>query len=287
MEERFRLAKIEIGEKEFNERYRKVFNQMVLDYVETIVLNLPNSCQCDCEYCIDKYLRTGHMDATKFLIRCRELLMTFPNAKNVCITGGNLDSENFNELAKMIREYIPNAFVTWNTNGVEIDESYSQGIKLIDYVNLHRNSVSDEINRSVFRTNKRILTIEEAKKLFGDKLYLRVTVDKDFDLDEYADLEIPLYLNRMLPPTKETDYAYTKTLDKLYYYDVKHKRRNAYITSVYTDHLGKAIPVRICCGDNMSNHIIGRKPTYLNVAILHRSGVISGSWYEDDKLLKE
>ena len=74
------------------------------------------------------------MDATKFLIRCRELPMTFPNAKNVCITGGNLDSENFNELAKMIREYIPNAFVTWNTNGVEIDESYSQAIELIDLV---------------------------------------------------------------------------------------------------------------------------------------------------------
>lgn len=80
MEERFRLAKIEIGDNEFNERYRKVFNQMVLDYVETIVLNLPNSCQCDCEYCIDKYLRAGHMDVTKFLIRCKELLMTFPNA---------------------------------------------------------------------------------------------------------------------------------------------------------------------------------------------------------------
>lgn len=88
MEDKFRIAKIEIGDNEFNERYRKVFNQMVLDYVETIVLNLPNLCQCDCEYCIDKYLRTGHIDATKFLIRCRELLMTFPNAKNVCITDG-------------------------------------------------------------------------------------------------------------------------------------------------------------------------------------------------------
>ena len=44
MEDRFKIARIEIGEDEFNERYRKVFNQMVLDYVETIVLNLPNSC---------------------------------------------------------------------------------------------------------------------------------------------------------------------------------------------------------------------------------------------------
>lgn len=29
MEDRFRIARIEIGDNEFNERYRKVFNQMV------------------------------------------------------------------------------------------------------------------------------------------------------------------------------------------------------------------------------------------------------------------
>lgn len=28
-----------------------------------------------------------------------------------------------------------------------------------------------------------------------------------------------------------------------------------------------------------------RKPIYLNVAIIHRSGIVCGSWFEDDKVI--
>ena len=35
----------------------------------------------------------------------------------------------------------------------------------------------------------------------------------------------------------------------------------------------------------MSTHVVNRKPIYLNVAIIHRSGIVCGSWFEDDKVI--
>ena len=59
-----------------------------------------------------------------------------------------------------------------------------------------------------------MLTIEQAKILFGKKLCLRVTIDELFDIDEYVKLGIPLYLNRLLPGTRETDNVFNNTLKK-------------------------------------------------------------------------
>lgn len=38
-------------------------------------------------------------------------------------------------------------------------------------------------------------------------------------------------------------------------------------------------------GDKLATHIPNRNPIYLNVAIVHRSGRVCGSWYEDDKVI--
>lgn len=45
------------------------------------------------------------------------------------------------------------------------------------------------------------------------------------------------------------------------------------------------IPIRIYVGDKLATHIPKRRPTYLNVAIFHRSGIVCGSWFEDNKVL--
>ncbi|MBR1416191.1 MAG: hypothetical protein IJ572_00030 [Bacilli bacterium] len=58
------------------------------------------------------------------------------------------------------------------------------------------------------------------------------------------------------------------------------KRRNVYINANY-----KNVLVRICVGDNVAKCVLNRKPTFLNVAIIHRSGIVCGSWYENDKLI--
>lgn len=98
----------------------------------------------------------------------------------------------------MIKSYFPNCSMNWNTNGVLVNEDYLSGISQINHINLHRNSIDEDRNKEIFKTVKSILSIEDAKKLFGDKLCIRVTIDETFDIDEYSKVRVPLYINRLL-----------------------------------------------------------------------------------------
>lgn len=277
----FLLAKEELGSEEFNERLRLVFDTYCLDFVNSIVINLPEPCYANCDYCIDNYLRNNSIDTDSFFEICEKVLKEFPNAKSVAITGGSLKSEAFNSLLYMIKKYLPNSYINWNTNGIGVNEDYLEGIDKINHINLHRNSSDEENNKKIFRTNKDVLTIEEAKKLFKDKLCLRITIDKDFNIDDYIKLGVPIYLNRLLPGTIESDKVFNDTIKKLNISDeIDRRRRNIYLTANYEN-----VPVRICMGDKLSTHVPNRKAVYLNVAIIHRSGIVCGSWFEDDKVI--
>lgn len=276
----FIKAKKEIGNEEFNQRFRKVLGNNCLDYVETIVINLPNSCYANCPYCIDKSIKHKTVDEENFIEKCCIVFNEFKTMPNIAITGGTMSSTNFNRLLNIIRDHYPSAFINWNTNGIKINHSYDEGIRLIDVVNLHRNHYLDDINEKKFYTSKHVLTLEEAKDIFKNKLWLRVTVEHDFNFDKYIDLKLPLYLNRLLPGTKKSKAKFSEVLDRLNIVNNDVKRRNVYINADY-----EGVPIRICVGDTLSKHISGRKPTFLNVVVVHRNGIVSGSWYEDDKFL--
>lgn len=73
-----------------------------------------------------------------------------------------------------------------------------------------------------------------------------MTIDETFDIDEYSNAKIPLYLNRLLPGTKETDEVFNNTLKKLNISDtIDQRRRNVYLNANY-----QGVPVRICIGIN-------------------------------------
>ena len=73
-----------------------------------------------------------------------------------------------------------------------------------------------------------------------------MTIDETFDIDEYSNAKIPLYLNRLLPGTKETDEVFNNTLKKLNISDtIDQRRRNVYLNANY-----QGVPVRICMGIN-------------------------------------
>lgn len=280
-QEELMKAKKELGIEVYNEHFREVFGIPCLDFVNSIVINLPEPCYANCDYCIDTYLRKKSIDNTIFFKICEKVLQEFPNIKSVSITGGTLNSVDFNKLIDLIKKYFPDSYINWNTNGVAINEEYLSGIDKINHINLHRNSIDEDINKKIFKANKPILNIEQAKMLFGEKLCLRVTIDESFDIDEYSKVGIPLYLNRLLPGTKETDNVFDNTLKKINISDeIDIRRRNVYLNAAY-----QGIPIRICVGDKMATHIPNRRPTYLNVAIVHRSGMVCGSWFEDDKVL--
>ena len=274
-------AKEELGDERFNNHLHEVFGITCLDFVKSIVINLPEPCYANCEYCIDHYLRHNSIDNKSFLEICEMVLKEFPNASKVSITGGSINSSDFNKLVNLIKTYLPSSSITWNTNGIGINEDYLVSIPLINHINLHRNSPYEDINKKVFNTNRNIISIEDAKKIFGENLCLRITVDESFDLNEYIKLEVPLYLNRLLPGNEKTDSVFNEVIEKLNISNDKDvRRRNVYLSARYKD-----IPVRICMGDSLSNHIPGRSPTYLNVAIVHRSGIVCGSWFEDDNVI--
>lgn len=281
IQKEFLTAEKELGTETFNKHFRLVFDIPCLDFVDSLVINLPEPCYASCEYCIDTYLRKKTIDNTSFLEICKKVLQEFPNAKSVAITGGSLNSVDFNNLLMLIKHYLPNSYINWNTNGVGVDEKYLSGISKINHINLHRNSINEDVNKSIFRATRQILTLSKAKELLGDKLCLRVTIDETFDIDEYSKLEIPLYLNRLLPGTKETDEVFNNILKKLNVSNnVDQRRRNVYLSAKY-----HGVPVRICMGDKLAIHVPNRRPTYLNVAIVHRSGIVCGSWFEDDKVI--
>ena len=275
------IARNELGAEIFQQHIREVFGIPCLDFVKTIVINLPQPCYADCYYCIDNYLRNSSIDTEEFLKICKMVLQEFPNVRSISITGGSLKAPDFNRLVYLIRKILPESRISWNTNGIGIDSSYSEGISMITRVNLHRNSIDDEENKRIFKTFKPILSIDQAKLLMAEKLNIRVTIDETFDIDKYSRMETPLYLNRLLPGNEITDKVFNDTLEKLNISDdVDRRRRNVYLTANY-----QGIPVRICVGDKLATHVINRKPTYLNVAIIHRSGIVCGSWFEDDKVI--
>lgn len=286
MNTEFEKAKQEIGEVVFSARYRKVFDNVeCLDYVKTIVFNLPDTCYAHCPYCIDKQLR---ISAEKYkstidiwLLSCQKALDTFPKFEKVCITGGTLEAKYFNKLIEMIIKANPKAEITWNTHGIRLNKEYTKYLGHINFINLHRNAADDKTNEKLFFTKEHVLTLEEAKELFKDKLTLRITMTEDFNLDDYLTLGCNLYVNRLLPGTKKSDEIYTNVVKRIEDLDSSdHRRRNVYLSGVIN-----GIKVRVGCGDKLAEDVPGRKPTFLNVCIVHRTGKICGSWYEDDKVL--
>lgn len=275
----FQAAKEELGEAEYHTRLRTVFHRPVLDFVSTLVINLPRSCYAACWYCIDASLRRHATSAERFLESCERTFNEFKNIKEVAITGGSLPAVDFNKLIAMITTHYPDVKITWNTAGIMLDSDYN--IAPIRYINLHRNGISEDTNRKIFKTVKPILSIDEAKRLFGDRLFLRVTIDDTFDLDGYASYGVPLYINRMMPATSESKRRFTDVMSKLRIEGADDiRRRNHYITTTYN-----GITVRVCVGDDVASHVPGRYPVYLNVVIIHRDGTVCGSWYLDDKTL--
>lgn len=136
----------------------------------------------------------------------------------------------------------------------------------IRYINLHRNSPDDKKNKELFCCQAPIISVDHLKEFAKEKLCLRVTIDQNFELDEYLKFDVPLYLNRLLPRTKASDEKFEKVLSEI---DIKEnddiRRRNKYLNGVYN-----GIPVRICMGDQLAEHIPDRYPMWLNVVIIPR-----------------
>lgn len=280
MQKEFIKAKKELTEKEFNEHYKIIFNKPVLDYVKTLVFNLPASCYCNCDYCIDENLRkTKQSNFKDYINISRSVLEAFPNINRITITGGTLPSEYFNELVDLINSYFTDISITWNTNGVNITEDYNTDS--FNHINLHRYSVNDTVNYSFFKTNKKILSLKEAKKLFKDKLSIRCVVTKSFDFEEFINQNIPLFLNRLIPPSEDSDKLFYDILGMIDLKEDYDRRRNNF----YYDGEYNNLPIRMSKGDELYNHIPNREPVFLNVCIVHRSGIVSGTWFEDDKVL--
>lgn len=228
----------ELGPERFKKHYRTVFDIPCLDFVKTIVFNLPEPCYANCDYYIDNYLRCNSINNTEFLQICEKVLGEFPSVKSVSIIGGSLNAEDFYTLVSLIKQYLLESRISWNTNGAGINEDYFDAISMITRINLHRNAVEDGENDRIFRNTRPIISISDAKRLMGDKLFIRVTIDENFDIDEYLKLGVSLYLNRLLPGTETSNRVFHETLKKLNISDtIDKRRRNVYLSADYNGYL--------------------------------------------------
>ena len=275
-------AKAELGVAEFNRRFRKVFGVGRLDFVDTIVLNLPQPCHANCPYCIDNHIRFVKADVNVFFDSCERTFTEFPAARRISISGGSLDPDNFNLLMDMIRRHFEKVEITFNTNGI-LPEIRKYDFSLVTFANVHRFSVDDAKNAEGFRSTMKPISLAEAKEVFGPRLSLRTVVDGDFDFDEYANTGVNLYLNRLIGGTAEDEARFweiEKRLGGSSSAKAEHRRRNGYENFKYN-----GVNIRLGMGDYNQTHKPGREALWLNVAIVHRSGIVCGSWFEDDKVL--
>lgn len=284
----------ELGELDFYGRYRPIFGgPHRLDFVNTIVINLPDSCYCNCDYCIDKNLRhSNSVSITKWLDRVKMTLDEFPHVKHITLTGGTLDAHWFNYIVDYIKKNHPLAEITWNTNGVNVTKEHNvTGIK---HVNLHRQSVDDKENQAAFKSILPIISLDTAQYLFEGKLTLRSVVDDKFDIDEFKKTGLPLFLNKLLPGTPETDEKFGFIELDVHTHannNIDRRRRNTYLDGYYlysrSDYRYRLVevPIRLGFGDPAPVYDPGREWLYLNVVIVHRSGIVTGTWFEDDKVL--
>lgn len=282
MNDEIQKAVDELGHDEFNRRFRRIFGEDRLDFVDTIVINLPRSCHANCRYCIDNKIRFVRANVDMFMDSCERTLREFPNTKRISITGGSLDHNEFNRLMDMIGEYFPDAEITFNTNGI-FSKAKDYDFGRMTFVNLHRFSTDEKKNADGFRSSMHVLTLDEAVDVFGDSLTLRTVVDDDFDFDEYMKTGINLYLNRLIGGNEHTERKFWELeeyLSNATKTNIEHRRRNQYETFKYN-----GVNIRLGIGDYNQTHKIGRKAFWVNVAIVHRSGIVSGSWFEDDKVL--
>ena len=67
LQNEFLMAEKELGPETFTKHFHEVFGIPCLDFVNSIVINLPEPCYANCEYCIDTYLRKNLIDNTSFL----------------------------------------------------------------------------------------------------------------------------------------------------------------------------------------------------------------------------
>lgn len=163
MNTEFELAKIELGEEEYNNRYCTKFSKPVLNFVETLVFNLPNPCYCDCSYCIDAELRRHQISETNWLKIAKIMIRNFKNIKNVTITGGTVSLNIMEHLLMSLASFHPNATITWNTNGVDTGIN-TYAIKTIKHINLHRCSLDDAENAKKTRILVSILSITRFRR---------------------------------------------------------------------------------------------------------------------------
>jgi len=285
----------ELGHESFNRHFDYKFGMPVLNFVNTLVFNFPQPCYANCKYCIDKNLRkTPSIKELDWLDVSMKLLREFRGVDHITLTGGNPHPEFFDELMDSISVYSPNASITYNTNGIGLNTLYN--LDEVRYLNLHRNAIDPKINEARFHIDKHRLNlhnpipyIASVNEMCGEntKLTLRVTVDETFKLNDFiqfVDFGYPIFINRMQPGTLESGMNFSEILNYIIEngngLEPETRRRNAYFNTEI-----EGVPVRIGMGDSKATRVPGRYPTYLNVAILHRSGVIAGSWYEDDKTL--
>lgn len=273
-------AEEEIGKEEFWKHFCYKFDKYFLDYVDTIIINLSGPCYCGCEYCIDKKAKQSTIEPSKFIDICEKTFKEFPKANKIAITGGTMDASNFEKLLNLVRDYYPKEFVCWNTNGVKLDDNYKNAISKIDAINLHRFSIDDKENEKHFKSKEKILSLKDAKELFGDRLFLRAVVDDELDLDSFLETKLPLNLNQLLPKTESSVKKLAKVVKKMENKEIIKARRNRYINGTYN-----GVKMRVSYGDQKANHISGRPPVFVNVAIILRTGNVCGTWFEDDKVL--
>lgn len=277
----------ELGKEEFDRHYRQVFGKPVLDFTDTIIINLPEPCYANCPYCIDKLIRNNTTTNEEFLTTIKEITKEFSHCHRVCLTGGTMNPNDFDTMMGIIETNLKDKepFITWNTNGIGFYEDWHQWQEVLSKhniakVNLHRDSADDTENQKCFCTKKKVLTLSDAKELFKEALTLRITITEDFKLRPYTDLNIPLYLNPMVPFTPKTAKVFMDVKKELEIVDKHIARRNAWLNTTH-----KGIPIRVCMGDRIATRVPGRKPVYLNVVIIHRNGIASGTWYDDDKVI--
>jgi molybdenum cofactor biosynthesis enzyme MoaA len=268
-------------------------------------LKLTDICNAKCYFCIESGNKTKE-NPDLYIDKLSTILseMYYKNILySVSLTGGEpLLFKKFDRLVDTLNNY-PIQFLTMNTNGSYLKDN----IQLIDgnlnFVNISRHSIKDDINKNIFKTE--VPTIEELKeiksKLNYTKMRLQYVITDEFtynDFLEYIDkfsFVDDLSFRRLMSTSKihnvnynseDSKNSYREILDNVYkdFNLVEQVLQDYYVYETW-ERNGKQVTFSYSNMNLLTREEEKENESICREFILHPNGVFSGSWDYNKKII--
>ena len=267
-------------------------------------LKLTNACNAKCNFCVEQNSKCKE-NVSHFIDNVDAMLAEMEKEGilySVSLTGGEpLLFLKFNELCEVLKKH-KIKFLTMNTNATYLEQNIGLIDGLFDFVDISRHSVDDERNRDIFNTN--VPTLDDLKriksKMKKTKVRIQCVLCEDCSVDyvlnfidkvRFAD-DVSFRKLMTLSDSYGVNYNpnddnYYKILEYFYnHYNLNEQTIQEYYVYEIWDCDGIDVTFSYSNMKMVLNAENNEDERVCREFIIHPSGVISGSWDYNNKVIK-